>query len=120
MSPDLRRIIAVEAHRRRCGRYPLRVHSLGTGETYDIAPAEGGFRDLATGLVARFDGRQIVLSDGRGPIELAMTDDVRFDGVVRGGEPFTGRAGGGASVTLYEQGSENYFQFAVGTEADGI
>jgi hypothetical protein len=96
------------------------VHSLGTGETYDIAPAEGGFRDLATGLVARFDGRQIVLSDGRGPIELAMTDDIRFDGVVRGGEPFTGRAGGGASVTLYEQGSENYFQFAVGTEADGI
>jgi hypothetical protein len=119
MSPDLRRIIAVEAHRRRCGRYPLRVHSLGTGETYDIAPAEGGFRDVTTGLVARFDGRQIVLSDGRGPIELTLTDDIRFDGVVRG-EPFTGRAGGGASVTIYEVGGDDYFQFAVGTEADGI
>lgn len=120
MSPDLRRIIAVEAHRRRCGRYPLRVHSLGTGETYDIAPADGGFRDVATGLVARFDGRQIVLSDGRGPIALALTDDIRFDGKIDG-EPFTGRAGGGASVTLYEiGGDENYFQFALGTEADGI
>ena len=121
MQPDLRRIVAVEAHRRRSGRCPVRVHSLGTGETFEIRPAPDGFTDVASGMTVRVDGGRIVLSDGRGPIELALTGDVGFDGVERGsGEPFSGRAGGGASVTLYDRDRNDFFQYAIGTDADRI
>jgi hypothetical protein len=121
MQADLRRIVAVEAHRRRSGRYPVRVHSLGTGETFDIAPAAGGFVDVASGMTVRIDGTDILLPDGRGPIELTLTGDVAFDGIERGSnERFSGRAGGGASVTLYDRDGNDYFQYAVGTEIDRI
>lgn len=121
MQPDVRRIVAVEAHRRRSGRCPVRVHSLGTGETFLIEPAESGFLDLATGMTVSIDGARIVLPDGRGPIELTMTGDVGFDGYDHGArEPFSGRAGGGASVTLYDRDHNDFFQYAVAAEGDAI
>ena len=55
-SLNLRRIVMVEAHRRRSGRCPLRVHSLGTGETFEIKPAADGFYDVASGTTVRVDG----------------------------------------------------------------
>ncbi|HVZ50874.1 MAG TPA: hypothetical protein VG986_02835 [Pseudolabrys sp.] len=121
MEPDLRRIVVVEAHRRRSGRCPLRVHSLGTGETFEIRPAADGFTDVASGMTVRSDGARIVLPDGRGPIDLSLVGDVGFEGVERGSaEPFSGRAGGGASVTLYDRSRADFFQYAVGTAADRI
>jgi hypothetical protein len=121
MEPDLRRIVAVEAHRRRSGLCPVRVYSLGTGETFEIRPAPDGFTDVSSGLTVRVDNARIVLSDGRGPIDLTLVGDVGFDGIERGsGEPFSGRAGGGASVTLYDRDRNDFFQFAVGTDAERI
>lgn len=121
MQPELRRIIAVEVHRRRSGRCPVRVHSLGTGETFEIRPQTDGFFDVESGLAVRIEGDQILLPDGRGPIELKLVGDIGFDGVERAsGEWFSGRAGGGASVTLYGRDRNDYFQYAVGTEADRI
>ncbi|HEX2656248.1 MAG TPA: hypothetical protein VHN11_21720 [Xanthobacteraceae bacterium] len=121
MQPDLRRIVAVEAHRRRSGRYPVRIHSLGTGETFEIRPAAGGFLDVASGLSVRIEGSRVLLPDGRGPVALTLVGDVGFDGLDEAtGEPFSGRAGGGASVTIYDRDRSDYFQYAVGTEADRI
>lgn len=117
MTPELRRIVAVEAHRRRSGRCPVRVHSLGTGETFEIRPTAVGFLDVASGLNVHVDGTRIVLPDGRGPIELTLIGDVGFDGVeLTSNEPFSGRAGGGASVTLYDRNRDDYFQYAVADE----
>ena len=119
MQPDIRRMVAVEAHRRRTGRCPRRIYSLGTGESFDIAPADGGFVDLATGLRAALDNGTLRLSDGLGPVDLYFNGDVAFDGFDHGGnEPFSGRAGGGASVTIYERGQADYFQYAVVAEGD--
>lgn len=121
MRPDLRRIVAVEAHRRRSGRIPSRVHSLGTGETFAIEPADDGFVDVATGMTIRNRGSAIVLPDGSEPIELTLIGDILFEGIERpGGEPFFGRAGGGSSVTLYDRTQNDYFQYALGTEEDRI
>jgi hypothetical protein len=121
MQPELRRIVAVEAHRRRSGRYPVRVHSLGTGETFEIAPSATGFVDVASGTNVKSSGTQMVLSDGLGPIDLRLVGDVFFEGREHSsGESFTGRAGGGASVTLYSLSQDEYFQYAIGTEDDRI
>ena len=68
MQPEVRRIVAVEAHRRRSGRCPVRVHSLGTGETFEIRPAPNGFLDIATGMAISVDGGRINLPGGRGPV----------------------------------------------------
>ncbi len=119
MPPDIRRIIAVEAHRRRAGHYPKRIYSLGTGETFDIAPQGNGFIDLASGLRATIDGGMIRLPNGHGPIELRLIGDVGFDGFDHAGkEPFSGRAGGGASVTVYERGQHDFFQYAIALDGD--
>ncbi|MFA6265584.1 MAG: hypothetical protein WC670_07720 [Pseudolabrys sp.] len=121
MRPDLRRIVAVEAHRRRSGRCPVRVHSLGTGETFVIEPSPDGFIDVASGMTVRSRGSEIVLPDGSGPIELTLIGDVLFEGKeYPGGEPFFGRAGGGSSVTLYDRAQNDFFQYALGTEDDRI
>jgi hypothetical protein len=121
MQADVRRIVAVEAHRRRSGRCPVRVHSLGTGETFEIRPEPNGFLDLATGIAVSVDGLRIILPDGQGPIDLTLTGDVGFDGYDHGSrEPFSGRAGGGASVTLYDRNRRDFFQYAVATEGDSI
>jgi hypothetical protein len=115
VTPDQRRIVAVEAHRRRSGRCPVRVHALGTGETFDIAPSPDGFLDVETGIAVRSNGDRIVLPSG--PIDLILVGDVFFEGVANG-EHFTGRAGGGASVTLYSDNPDDYFQYAVVAEGD--
>jgi hypothetical protein len=121
MQSDVRRIVAVEAHRRRSGRCPVRVHSLGTGESFEIKPVDNGFLDLATGIMVVSEGTQIKLPGGQGPIELRLTGDVGFDGYDHGSrEPFSGRAGGGASVTLYDRDRNDYFQYAVAAEGDAV
>lgn len=111
----------MEAHRRRSGRTPSRIHSLGTGETFPIQPSPDGFVDVATGMTIRSRGDAIVLPDGSTPVELKLIGDILFEGVEHpGGEPFFGRAGGGSSVTIYDRAQNDYFQFALGTEEDRI
>ena len=112
MDADLRRIVAVEVHRRRTGRCPVLVHALGTGETFRIEPRDDGFLDLATDLRVRSTPEGIDL-DGT-TVALRLTGDVAFEGQdLASGERFTGHAGGGASVTLYDARRTGYFQYAV-------
>ena len=121
MQPEIRRIIAVEAHRRRTGRCPVLVHSLGTGETFDIRPADNGFLDVTSGLNVRVSDGQILVPSLRATIDLSLEGDVSFVGYDHmDDEPFSGRAGGGASVTLYNRGQHDYFQYAVAAEGERI
>ncbi len=91
----------------------MMIHSLGTGETFEIAPASDGFVDSETGWRVRVDASCILLPSG--PIEVRMGDDVGFSGFVMGsGDRFAGRAGGGSSVTIYDQ--DEYYQYAVVSE----
>jgi hypothetical protein len=121
VQPEFRRIVAVEAHRRRTGRCPIRVHSLGTGETFEIRPAADGFFDVTSGLDVRVAEDQITVPSLGAAIDFNLSGDVGFDGYDHAsGEPFSGRAGGGASVTLYDRGQNNYFQYAVAAEGDRI
>ncbi len=116
MDPAIRRIIAVDVQRRRTGRCSAIVHALGSGESFRIAPAPDGFTDVTSGLRAWPDGRHIVLSGGRAPIRIELDDDVGFSGFdPKSGEGFTGRAGGGSSVTVYE--GDGYYQFALVNES---
>lgn len=113
MTPEIRRIVAVEAHRRRTGRCATLIHSLGTGETYEIAPTASGFRDLASGLSAQMNGPQIRLPDN-GRIDLDLVGDIGFSGYDHtSDEAFTGRAGGGSTVTIYDAQGVDYFQYAI-------
>ena len=119
MQPEIRRIVAVEAHRRRTGHCPVCVHSLGTGETFAIEPAGDGFVDVVSGLSVRVVGDQILVPSMHATIDFALIDDVGFAGFDHlSAEPFSGRAGGGASVTLYSRGQNNYFQYAVAAAGD--
>ncbi len=121
MQPEIRRIVVAEAHRRRTGRYPVGVHSLGTGETFSIEPAAGGFVDVASGLKVRIEGDRIVVPALNATVDFALVDDVGFGGYDHlSGEPFSGRAGGGASVTLYSADQRDYFQYAVVSPDDRI
>jgi hypothetical protein len=118
MTPEIRRIIAVEAHRRRSGHCPLRLYSLGTGETFEISPTADGFVDLTSGVKASTADERIILAGQQGAIDLRLSGDVAFDGYDHiSDEAFSGRAGGGASVTIYDPGQLNYFQYAVATDA---
>jgi hypothetical protein len=113
MHPDTRRIIAVEAHRRRTGHCPGMIHALGTGETFAIEPACHGFTDLETGSKIRIDANLILLPTTT--IELRLHQDVSFAASdLVSGEIITGRAGGGSSVTLYDH--DDYYQYAVVNE----
>ncbi|MCK8783340.1 hypothetical protein M0638_02950 [Roseomonas sp. NAR14] len=117
MPPELRRIVAIEAHRRRSGRCPTVVHSLGNGETFAVLPMPDGFVDLASGLRAQAEADRLLLPGDRGPIALSLAegDDITFAGIdLATGARFTGRAGGGSSVTLFDGPLENYVQYAVG------
>ena len=121
MQPEIRRIIAVEAHRRRTGRCPVLVHSLGTGETFDIKPADDGFLDVTSGLSVRIADGQIKVASLRATIDLSLEGDVGFFGYDHmDDEPFTGRAGGGVSVTLYDREQRDFFQYAVAAEGERI
>ncbi len=118
MHPDTRRIVAVDAHLRRSGLCPVRVHSLGTGESFEIQPASDGFLDVTSGLRVRVAADAIELH-GAQPIRILLDGDVGFSGFDPvSGAAFTGRAGGGSSVTVYEQ--NDWFQFAIVTSADPI
>ena len=120
MQSEIRRIIVVEAHRLQSGQCPIRIHSLGTGESFDIRPTADGFVDLASGLRVRTAPGHIQLPDLQGTIDLHLTGDVSFDGYDHvSNEPFSGRAGGGATVTVYDGDRIDYFQYAIATGDDG-
>ncbi|WP_458098289.1 hypothetical protein [Roseomonas sp. WA12] len=119
MDPDTRRIVAVAAHRRCVGRCPVLVHALGTGESFVIEPLPDGFRDAATGRVVHLGPDGLAL-DGAGAVDLHFTDDIAFEGYDHASrERFRGRAGGGASVTLYDDPRADYFQYAMSYRPDG-
>jgi hypothetical protein len=121
MQPEIRRIIAVEAHRRRSGRCPVRIVSLGTGETFDIRPTTAGFLDVSSNLTASTSDGRIILDGIDAAIDLRLNDDVGFDGYDHSSkEPFTGRAGGGVSVTIYDHGGANYYQYVVTVEGEPL
>jgi len=113
MTPALRRIIAVEAHRRATGRCAHTVHALGTGESFAVVPKGDGFLDAASGIAARLtDG---ILHAGAARVLLVPQDNVLSDGVLLDtGARFSLRAGGGSSVTVYA-GAE-WFQYALVTD----
>ena len=115
MTPVLRRIVAVEAHRRATGRTATLLHALGTGESFAIRPGADGFTEEESGIAARVapDG---TLHAGDARIVLTAEDEVLFHGVdLATGERFAGRAGGGAIVTLYL--GDDWFQHQVVAEA---
>ena len=121
MQPEIRRIVAVEAHRRRTGHCPVCVHSLGTGETFAIEPGNDGFFDVVSGLKVRIDGDQIVVPSLQATIDLALVGDIGFRGYDHSSdEPFSGRAGGGSSVTLYSRDQHDFFQYAVVAPGDHV
>jgi hypothetical protein len=96
----------------------VRLYSLGTGETFEINPTVDGFVDMTSGLSASTEEGRIVLAGKRDAIDLQLSGDVGFDGYDHiSDEAFTGRAGGGTSVTIYDRDQTNYFQYAVVTEA---
>lgn len=112
MRPDLRRIVAVEAHRRRSGSLPRVIHALGTGESFRVSPAPDGFRDEASGIAVRGEPGRIVLEDGAA-VAFTLEGDIGFSGYdPEARERFTGRAGGGASVTIYDARGD-WFQYAM-------
>jgi hypothetical protein len=111
MRADLRRIVAVEAHRRRSGACPRMIHALGTGESFALVPREDGFTDVASGIAVRCEPARIVTPEGA--IAFSLDGDVAFSGYdPQSRERFTGRAGGGASVTIYDQRGD-FFQYAM-------
>lgn len=114
IDPDIRRIIAIDAHRRQTGDCPVRLFSLGTGEMFDIEPRVDGFHDVSSGLTVRSAASQIVVPGRGGTIEFKSTGDVTFAGFDNmSSEGFTGRAGGGSTVTIYDAGGHDFFQYAV-------
>ncbi len=114
MQPDIRRIVAVDAHCRRSGRCPTMIHSLGTGEGFPIEPTADGFVDLQSGRRVRCEADGIVLVEDNVAITSAFMDDIAFSGFDPfSDEYFHGRAGGGATVTLYDARMVEYFQYAV-------
>ncbi len=116
MHPETRRIIAAAAHRARTGACPIRLHALGSGESFEIVPTEDGFIDAQTDVAVRIAGDHVRLA-GAAAIELRLEGDIGFAGLDPAtGQRFSGRAGGGASVTLTTD--DAYFQYAVVTAAD--
>jgi|GEM_PF-3549260 len=112
MRAELRRIVAAEAHRRRSGRLPRVMHSLGTGESFAFMQRDAGFVDVASGIEARGEEARIVLPATGEAVAFALEGDVGFAGYdPESGERFSGRAGGGASVTLYDPRG-GYVQYA--------
>jgi hypothetical protein len=119
MQPDIRRIVAIDAHRRKTGRCPTVIHSLGTGESFRIEPTANGFIDLQSGRQVRCEPAGSVLPASNTAIDTGFTGDVAFVGFdPLSRETFSGRAGGGATVTVYDERMVDYFQYAVAEEPD--
>jgi hypothetical protein len=117
MQPDIRRIVAVDAHRRKTGRCPTVIHSLGTGESFRIEPTAGGFIDLQSGRHVRCEADGIVLPESDATISTGFSGDIAFSGFdPLSRETFYGRAGGGTTVTVYDERMVDYFQYAVAEE----
>jgi len=117
IQPDIRRIIAVEAHRQRSGMCPPMIHALGSGETFHITPLPDGFIDQHTGMPIRVEPGLIFVPGHVAPITITLDDDVGFTGFDPAAcEHFSGRAGGGSSVTVYDSRQEQFFQYAVVNE----
>jgi hypothetical protein len=117
MQPDIRRIVAIDAHRRKTGRCPTVIHSLGTGESFDIEPTTDGFIDLQSGRKVRCERAGVVLPESNTAIDTGFVGDVAFSGFdPLSRETFFGRAGGGATVTVYDERMVDYFQYAVAEE----
>jgi hypothetical protein len=113
MDPDIRRIVAIDAHRRKTGRCPTLIYSLGTGEMFEVSPREDGFTDIQSGITAEVDQAGIILRGG-GTIAIESTGDVTFAGFDPvSNERFTGRAGGGVSVTIYDAREIDFFQYGI-------
>ena len=111
MRPELRRIVAVEAHRLRSGACPRVIHAMGTGESFPVVARHDGFLDVESGIVVRSEPGRIVLPDGA--IAFRLEGDIAFAGFDPDSrERFTGRAGGGASVTIYDARGD-WFQYAM-------
>jgi hypothetical protein len=111
MRPELRRLVAVEAHRRRSGACPRVIHAMGTGESFVVVARDDGFLDVESGIVVRSEPGRIVLPTGA--ITFCLEGDVDFAGFdPESHERFTGRAGGGASVTIYDARGD-WFQYAI-------
>jgi hypothetical protein len=114
MQPDIRRIIATDAHRRRAGRCPAILHSLGTGESFAIEATTDCFIDVTSDIRVRNEATRILLFDSGVVIDIAFDDDIAFSGRdSTSGETFTGRAGGSSSVTIYNDQRAEYFQYAI-------
>lgn len=112
--PLLRRAIAVTAHYRRTGRCPAIIHSLGGGDSFEIRPTRNGFLDCASGVEVTFRPFALLLGGAPQAIELGLEGDIGFFAYDPGTETrFAGRCGGGASVTLYDLASNDFFQYAV-------
>jgi hypothetical protein len=119
MQPDIRRIVAIDAHRRKTGRCPTVIHSLGTGESFRIEPTTDGFIDLQSGRHVRCEAAGIVLPESNTAIDTGFSGDVAFSGFdPLSQETFFGRAGGGATVTVYDERMVDYFQYAVADESN--
>ena len=119
MTPEICRIIVVEAHRRKSGRCPVLVHSLGTGESFVVRPTDGGFVDETSGIAVKSADGHILLADIAETIDLRFSGDVAFDGFDHSSnEAFSGLAGGGASVTIYDSRRAGFSQYAVVTAGD--
>jgi hypothetical protein len=117
MQPDIRRIVAVDAHRRKTGRCPTVIHSLGTGESFGIEPTADGFIDLQSGRHVRCVADGIALPESDMTIGTGFSGDIAFSGFDPfSQETFFGRAGGGATVTIYDERMVDYFQYAVAEE----
>ena len=97
----------------------MRIISLGTGEIFEIRPTDAGFLDVSSNLNASTSNGRILLTGVDAPIDLQLNEDVTFDGYDHSSkEPFTGRAGGGVSVTLYDHGGTDFYQYVVVVEGD--
>ncbi len=114
MNPVRRRIVAIAAHQRGGGAYPKLIYSLGTGEAFAIEVLATGFRDVVSGIGVIVSGGQIVIGEASEIVELSAVDDVSFVGVDdASGEVFSCQAGGGISVTVYDQTHTEFWQYAV-------
>jgi hypothetical protein len=95
------------------------MHSLGTGETFEIEPVPNGYVDLASGLTVHVEANRITVPSLPAVVDFKLSGDIGFDGYDHSSDEwFSGRAGGGASVTLYDRDERDYFQYAVAVEGD--